>query len=169
MLHFLFVLHSQLGVAQHSVDERYATRVPFYSQLQQILERGTGLTNALQEAATRIARAMAMTVLLARSAENGLANADLMARLPASFQIAHHLSRSPPRALIELRLAEAPIARARLLAAYDLGMAVADLAMDIFRSGGMDGPAFRPSAYDYLHSLIRYGPKMYAEDRKSVV
>ena len=163
MLHFLFVLHSQLGVAQHSADERYATRVPFYSQLQQILEQGTGLTDALQEAASRITRAVATTVLLARSGEKGCANAGLMARLPASFQVAHHLSRSPPRALIELRLADAPLARDRLLSAYDLGMAVADLAMDIFRSGGTDGPAFRPSAYDYLHSLIRYGPKMYAE------
>jgi hypothetical protein len=44
---------------------------------------------------------------------------------------------------------------------HDLAVATADLAMDFFRAGGEQDPGFRQSAYDYLHSLVRYGPKMF--------
>lgn len=166
MLFFMHVLHSQLGVAQHSLDERYATRVPFYRQLQRILEQGTGLSNALRDTARRVSKAMSTTALLATDGAAASPRALLSERLPECFQVAHHLSRPPPRALLELQLAYAPAARDRLLLVHDLGTAVADLIIDIFRSGGTDGPAFRPGSYDYLHSLIRYGPKMYEEHVK---
>ena len=166
MLHFLHVLHSQLGVAQHSPDERYATRTPFYQRLQHILQQGTGLPDDLHASAQRIAQALSATVLLAKDPASARPAAPLANALPDCFQIAHHLTRCPPRTLIEAQLAHAPLARDRLMLAYDLGMAVADLGMDIFHSGATKGPAFRPGAYDYLHSLVRYGPKMAGEQAK---
>ncbi|WP_026150017.1 hypothetical protein [Sphingobium xenophagum] len=166
MLHFLHVLHSQLGVAQHSPDERYATRTPFYQQVQQILQQGTGLPDDLHAGAQRLAQALSATVLLAKDPALARPRAALANALPDCFQIAHHLTRCPPRTLIEAQLAHDPIARDKLMCAYDLGLAVADLAMDIFHSGAIKGPAFRPGAYDYLHSLVRYGPKMAGEQAK---
>lgn len=166
MLHFLHVLHSQLGVAQHSPDERYATRTPFYQQVQRILQQGTGLPDDLHPSAQRIAQALSATVLLAKDPAYARPIAPLANALPDCFQIAHHLTQCPPRTLIEAQLAHEPLARDRLMLAYDLGMAVADLAMDIFLSGTTKSPAFRPGAYDYLHSLVRYGPKMAGEQAK---
>lgn len=160
MLHFLHVLHSQLGVAQHSPDERYATRTPFYQQVQQILQQSTGLPDDMHASAQRIAKALSGTVLLARDQAWARSTAPLADALPDCFKIARHLTRCPPRTLIEAHLAHAPLARDKLVFAYDLGMAVADLAMDIFYSGAIKGPAFSSGAYDYLHSLVRYGPKM---------
>lgn len=163
MLHFLHVLHSQLGVAQHSPDEQYATRAPFYQQVLAILQHCTGLPDAMHDSAQRIAQAMSSTGLLAQNQALARPTTPLAAVLPDCFRITHHLTRCPPRALIEAQLVHAPLARDRLVLAYDLGMAVADLAMDIFHSGAPNGPAFRPGAYDYLHSLVRYGPKMAGE------
>lgn len=167
MLHFMHILHSKLGLAQHSMDQRYSTRIPFYLQLKGVLEHGLGLPQSLLNSASRIAKAMAKTALLAPSASTSAGLDDFAARLPACFHTASANSQAPSRAMIERCLQTAHVnVRERLLAAYDLATIVADLAMDIFRSGGMDGPAFRIGAYDYLHSLVRYGPKM-GDDAKS--
>lgn len=163
MLHFMYVLHSQLGVAQHSMDERYATRVPFYAQIKKILDDGIGISPELREVGSIVAAAMSKTLLLSKANQPAFACANIAALLPSSFQLAGHMSKAPPRALIELGMDHAPARRDRLLAVYDLAVTVADLAMDIFRSGGIDGPAFKPGAYDYLHSVIRYGQKMNRE------
>jgi hypothetical protein len=160
MLHFMHILHSGLGVAQHSMDQRYSTRMPYYFQLQEILEKGLGVPQSLLEPASRIAAAMGRTALLVPVGQPSVALDGLAAQLPACFQTASAHTHRPSRAMIGRRLQSAPVARDRLLAAYDLAIIVADLAMDFFRSGGVDGPAFRVGAYDYLHSLIRYGPKI---------
>jgi hypothetical protein len=166
MLYFLYILHCKLGVAQHSLDERFSTRISFYSQLREILEQGIGLSELLWEAGARIAQALSETLLVSDAEESSFSTTELAARLPACFQLSHHFSESPPRKLIEMQLAYAPPLRDRLLAAHDLAEAVADLAMNIFYSGMRGDPAFRTGAYYYLHSLIRYGPKMYEEQVK---
>lgn len=163
MLYFMNVLHSGLGVAQHALDERYSSRLPFYRPLLRLLTQDTSLAEGLHESARRIGRALAETPLLTPAGTESPINAALVARLPACFQLANYRTRPPSRAHIKLRLANAPVARDTLLAAHDLAEAVADLLMDILRSGADDDSNFKPPAYDYLHSIVRYGPKMYED------
>jgi hypothetical protein len=166
MSFFMFILHSSLGIGQHSMEERYSTRLPFYGQLKAILQEGTLLADVMSGQAQRVSDQMATTALLGKASKPMEANPEPPKKLPACFQLANYLSRCPPRALIEIRLETVPDQRDRLLLTYDLALAAADMIMDIFRSGAIEGPAFRPSAYDYLHSLIRYGPKMYDEEAR---
>lgn len=160
LLLFMHVLHSKLGLAQHSMDQRYSTRTPFYLQLQALLAQQYAIPSALHGTAKRIADAMSQTALLGSPGSSSVSCNELAARLPACFQLAKPTSQPPSRAMLERQTQADTICRDKLLIVYDLASVVADLAIDIFKSGGIEGPLFRAGAYDYLHSLVRYGPKM---------
>ena len=86
--------------------------------------------------------------------------------MPSCFQPASFYTAAPLRALIELRFAKDRDAADRLRDVHDLALAVADLAMDFLRSGGADSAAFRNSDYDYMHNVVRDGPRVFREQAK---
>lgn len=162
MLYFMHVLHSSLGVPQHTVDETYPQRLQFYSQLRTILESGGGRTCELCEAGLRIAEALASTAVLNRRGKPSISRATLAASLPSCFQPADEHTRPPLRAAVAARLEHNIAAQQRLLAAHDLAETIADLLMDVVRAGRREVPVFRKSDYGYLLSLIRDGRRRYA-------
>lgn len=163
MLYFLYVLHASLGVAQHSLDVKYSSRKLFYDRLIAVLERPDLLAPTHREIALRLATALSKTALMSQGVEQPIIDGPLAARLPSCFQLATCRCRPPLRELSAAKFPADSVARRRLIAAHDLAIAVADLAMDFFRSGEKITTSFFPESYRYLHSLIRYGPALLQE------
>jgi len=153
-MYFLHVLHSTLGVAQHSPDKHMAARREFYGRLRAILQ-AVGTECSLCQHAQGIANALGAMAMLNPPGEVQSANTDLASDLPECFQPASPDSRPPERDLAAAALEAAPLARDRLLAAHDLAEAVVDLLMDPLRKDmqrrdARGPPCFTPGSYSYL-------------------
>ena len=165
MLYFLHVLHSSLGLQQHSLDEKYREpRKPFYENLRLRLSKPCEENCALCEAGARIAKSLESTIILERLGQDSQTVGELQRDLPPCFQLANYLTRAPLRAQLSLRLASHPEARAALIVVHDLAVAIADLAMDqlcVQDSGKLPNFGFKLTDYGYFHSTIKHQKVVY--------